>query len=125
MGALVAARHNSALLGGSMAPGRPPPRGGPPPPPPPQFRAQGLPSAPPRRRKTKAGRNRRRRPKAPHHPQRYHPRAKAMAPSLTAKPVAPPLWGRTEEGGRAVLRDEPARGRSIISPVPATPPPNG
>ena len=88
---------------------------------PPQFRAQGLPSAPPRRRKTKAGRNRRRRPKAPHHPQRDHPRAKAMAPRLTAKTVAPPKarptdgrpsgalwWGRTEEGGRAVLRDKRA-----------------
>jgi transposase len=102
MGALVAARHNSAL--------------------------RGLPSAPPRRRQAKAGRHRRRRPKAPHHPQRHPPRAKAMAPRLTAKTVAPPKArpkdgrpsgalrrGRTEEGGRAVLRDEPVMVNSTIS----------
>ena len=34
-----------------------------------------------------------------------------------------PLWGRTEEGGRAVLRDEPAMAHSIISSVRATPHP--
>jgi transposase len=47
---------------------------------------------------------------------------------LTAKTVAPPLWGRTEEG-RAILRDERAMARSIISSVRATshpfPPPQG
>ena len=32
-------------------------------------------------------------------PQRYHPRAKAMAPSLTAKTVAPPLVGEDRGGG--------------------------
>jgi hypothetical protein len=34
------------------------------------------------------------------------------------------LWGRTEEGGRAVLRDEPAMVNSTISWVRATPLPS-
>ena len=55
---------------------------------PPQPGPQCFPPASPRRRKTKDGRNRRRRPKAPHHPQRHPPRAKTMAPSLTSKTVA-------------------------------------
>jgi hypothetical protein len=33
------------------------------------------------------------------------------------------LWGRTEEGGRAVLRDKPTMAHSIISSVRATPHP--
>ena len=60
------------------------------------------------------------------------PRARemsALAPGASAldftrgRSVAPPLWGRTEEGGRAVLRDEPAMAHSIISSVRATPHP--
>jgi hypothetical protein len=37
--------------------------------------------------------------------------------------LLPPLWGRTKEGGRAVLRDKRAAAHSIISPVGATPHP--
>jgi len=41
------------------------------------------------------------------------------------RPTAPPtpLWGRTEEGGRAVLCDEPATAHLIISSIRATPHP--
>ena len=46
-----------------------------------------------------------------------------MAPSLTAKTVAPPLWGRTEEGGRADLHEKRAAAHSLISSTRATPHP--
>jgi hypothetical protein len=36
---------------------------------------------------------------------------------------SPPLWGRTKERGRAVLRDKQAAAHSIISPVGAIPHP--
>ena len=46
-----------------------------------------------------------------------------MANRLTNKTVALPLRERIKEGGRAVLRDEPAMAYSIISSVRATPHP--
>ena len=91
MGALVAARPNSALRG---------------------FHQRLLDAG-----KPKLVANRRRRPKAPHHPQRYHPRAKAMAPSLTAKTVAPPLWGGQRRGsGRPTRRASNGAFDNLLGP---------
>ena len=58
-----------------------------------QPRPQGLPRSPPRRRQAQDGRPHRRRPQAPHHPQRHPARPKTMAARLTRKTVAPPLRG--------------------------------
>ena len=43
--------------------------------------------------------------------------------SILSPQFPPPMWGRTEEGGRAVLRDEPAMAHSTIFTVRATPHP--
>jgi hypothetical protein len=43
--------------------------------------------------------------------------------SILSPQFPPPMWGRTEEGGRAVLRNEPAMAHSTIFTVRATPHP--
>src|SRR3954453_9960106 len=64
-----------------------------------QPRPQGLPRSPPRRRQAQDGRPHRRRPQAPHHPQRHPARPKTMAARLTPKTVAP-LSARRSDNGR-------------------------
>ena len=91
MGAMVAVRHNPVLKA---------------------FRERLLAAG-----KPKMVAAHRRRSQAAHHPQRHHSRAKAMAPRLTSKTVAPPLWGRTR-GGRAVLRDKRAAAHFIPPHLP-------
>ena len=58
--------------------------------------------------------------KAPHHPQRYHPRAKVHG-SKQQRQSLPPCGG-IEEGVGPSLRDEPAMAHSIISAWSARPP---
>ena len=86
MGAIVAGRHNPVLKA---------------------FRDASSPPASPN------GRPHRRRPKAPHHPQRHPQGQNPMAKRLTAKTVAHPSASRTPSpSGRRGLVPTPAAGRS-------------